>query len=81
MPKYKFRAECISDVYAFAEAATITKLDIRTDPHIPDVEVYISSDLSLSQLREIASEVPDGHVMVQSINTKKLYTGERYYQS
>jgi hypothetical protein len=35
--------------------------------------------MSIEQLRDILRLVPDGHVMLGSMDYSKKYTGERYF--
>lgn len=85
--KYKFRAEGVRDVYEFIRASKIVPENFKITPQsieggvIPDVEVSFKSDMSLEDLRNIAEDIEDCHVIVQSLNAKKLYTGERYFNS
>jgi hypothetical protein len=86
--KYKMRAEAQGDVevwLANGARQQITALVITPatlDMPIPDVDVDVVfySALSLDELRETLRKVPDGHVMLESLNTADQYTGERYYE-
>lgn len=86
---YKFRAECLADSSSFLNEIIISGLHYRLWTVIPDrsqhkfqdVDVIFSSSASLDQLRRAAMAVSDGHVMVESLNVKKKYTGDRYYKS
>ena len=46
---------------------------------LPDVEVSFSSSLELEDIRGRLDEIPDGHVMKESLNLEKDYTGERLF--
>lgn len=82
--KYKFRAECKTDVLGF-KAITIGFTDefqiepLESSLQIPDVEVVFESELSLNELIDEIRKVPDGHVMMQTLKPFDQYTGEREY--
>lgn len=82
--EYAFRAEVISDVLKLLKlpevlrSVTYIKIE-KEDQILPDVEVKLVSTLSLEELRKQMREVEDGHVMVQTLNYKNEYTGERDY--
>ena len=81
MQEYRFRSEYMHDVN---EAKKIqpgwySAMDFRSDARLPDVEVFLKSELSLQEIRNILSQVEDGHTMVESLNYADKYTGERYY--
>jgi len=80
--KYNFRAETKYDVYQvlqnkqFVDGLAYFKM--TADPMFPDVDVEITSCHSLSQLQKML-KIPDGHVMVESLNYEEKYTGERWF--
>ena len=49
------------------------------DPEFPDVDATFSSSENIEILRNSMWEIPDGHVMAETLNYKDQYTGERYY--
>lgn len=75
---FKFRAECLQDVERFL---TVLKsrgsVNISIPSVLPDCYVTIESSSSLKALRAIIRKMPDGHVMLQTIQAADLYTGER----
>ena len=92
--KYKFRAECKTDVDKWMELKTlVSSVVIINDPDgLPDVEVEFDSCLTIDELRRSfknseAELTPqgffkkciDGHVMLESLNYSHKYTGDRYY--
>lgn len=85
MKKYKFRAECLVDVFLFfnhcpqGSVENIECNPIKMIETAPDVEVSFDSKLSLSDFRKICAIIEDGHVMLQTIQPFSLYTGERNY--
>ena len=44
---------------------------------VPDVEFEFETNLTLDEVIEILKNVPDGHVMYQSVQPIADYTGER----
>lgn len=84
MEEFKSRAECRGDAESFQQLLSIADpeatLDITPDEGgFPDVDIAISSNLSLDELRAILRGVTDGHVMLQTIQSSSQYTGERNY--
>lgn len=75
---YKFRAECLHDVLDFINLANKKIRGYRIDnDYIPDVEVEIATEISKTELLNIMSFIPDGHVMSETLETIHEYTGER----
>ncbi len=83
MNQYKFRAECRADVAKMMGEAPFENLSIQSQHlqgmTLPDVEVSFSSSLELEDIRGRLDEIPDGHVMKESLNLEKDYTGERLF--
>jgi hypothetical protein len=82
--KYKFRAECKTDVLGFIAITIGSTHGFQIEPlensiNIPDVEVVFESELSLNELLDEMRKVPDGHVMMQTLKPFDHYTGEREY--
>jgi len=89
---YAFRAECEGDVHLFLSAIAwdILESDISSET-IPDsfgfgkpfpdreVKITTSGNLSLEQLRWVADQIEDCHVIADSISPAASYTGERLY--
>lgn len=75
---YKFRAECIYDVLEFMGKAKF-QYDIKIERRglFPDVVVEMSTKESMNNIKDIFSEIPDAHVILETIQPKKLYTGDR----
>lgn len=75
---YKFRAECIHDVLEFMGKAKF-QYDIKIERKglFPDVVVEIATKESVDTIKAIFNEIPDTHVIIETIQPKKLYTGER----
>lgn len=75
---YKFRAECLYDVIKFMQKATFKyDLKISKKSGFPDVIVEISTKESIFNLASIIASIDDAHVMIETIQLRKLYTGER----
>jgi|688.fasta_scaffold214478_1 hypothetical protein len=83
--KFKFRSECLHDLIVFQEmlrkkATSRFNFSYEMDAEgFPDCDAEISTDMSIEQLRDILRLVPDGHVMLGSMDYSKKYTGERYF--
>lgn len=80
--RYKFRAECLADVGEFFKAVNFpyTRIEIVRAGTVPDCTVEFTTEgTSLDALRAIMADIPDGHVMRESVNLVAKYTGERYY--
>lgn len=87
-----FRAECESDVNLFISAIRwdILEVDIsaekltdddgysHTDPD-RDVKLVTAGNLSLDELRWVADQISDCHVIADTIELAERYTGERLY--
>jgi hypothetical protein len=81
---YKFRAEYLEDVVDFYQAAWRLihgmTVEMADEPCIPCPDVTIQMDASrLPELRSIMDDIVDGHVMTQTFELEKDYTGERDY--
>ncbi len=77
---YKFRAECISDVTKFMEKARfqyVIKVEALDRPNLPNVVAEITTKESMEKIILIFNKISDSHVMIQTIQPKKLYTGTR----
>ncbi len=82
--KYKFRAECIEDVFRLFSIITskyIKNFDYKfLSKGFPDVEVegeFI--DINIDELRDYIRKLDDCHVILQTVNYVNEYTGNRDY--
>ena len=80
-PIYRFRAECLDDVYKLLQrlGGVIYRVTIDHGRPCPDVEMEIEIHLSLEELRGLMRQVPEGHVMEQTVASRDAYTGECDY--
>lgn len=75
---YKFRAECIHDVLEFMGKAKFQyNIKIERKGLFPDVVVEIATKESMESIVNVFNKIPDTHVIIETIQTKKLYTGDR----
>lgn len=75
---YKFRSECLHDVLEFMKKAKFNyNIDIARSDVSFDVVVEISTVEPLKSIVSIFKSIPDSHVILQTIQPKHLYTGER----
>lgn len=74
MSTYGFRAECLHDVLNFlavvGERSRISACRLHQDAVFPDVEVELVVFMSLVELRKVAHEIIDLHVIVESLELK-----------
>lgn len=76
---YKLRAEFIGDVLKFMKKASCIISDYKLKSTKYSTEFEFSSDETIDVILMVLSDIKDGHVMFQSLNYKKFYTGERDY--
>lgn len=81
---YRFRAEVISDadrlVALIPEKEIVRFESLRRELDFGgDCEIEVKS-FSLEMLRALCRKVQDGHVMLQTIQPKERYTGERDWE-
>lgn len=81
---YRFRAECAHDVEVLrgvlqTRGVAYTMPQSELSPHWPDVVCTIETNLPLKWLRRYMRDVPDGHVMRQTLSPLATYTGQRDY--
>lgn len=76
----KFRAECDLDALLFMRLL----MNYVQQPWLmvseysePDVTFRLKEDISIDDLRWVASVIPDAHVIVQTLATSKDYSGQR----
>ncbi len=81
---FKCRAETRGDI--IAAQFLMTRLSINwaddqiiPDPPFPDCEWVFTADTYLEILIELFMNIPDGHVIVQTLEYSKDYTGIRKY--
>jgi hypothetical protein len=71
MRKFGFRAECLHDVSTFvaavAEQARIFDVNVKQDQIFPDCDAWIVVDLTLKELKKIACDIEDAHIVEESI--------------
>jgi len=78
--KYKFRAECLTDVGFFLSRLQLdfVTCKITKEKNFPDVEIeIILIDTDLQEIMEVMLKGIDAHVMVESLNYANEYTGGR----
>ena len=76
---YKLRAEGLNDFLAFLQEGMyfrVKSFTVETTSG-PDVVVSFETDASLSEIKTKLDEVPDSHVMLETIKPINEYTGER----
>ena len=77
---YKCRAESYCELETFIRLIlpTISKFKVvRINENMPDLEFTFKSNLPIESIKKIMFEIPDSHVMVETLNYKHLYTGLR----
>lgn len=82
MRYYKMRAECMVDVGRFlSQLVVVDDVTIEHaymgDHMMSDVECTFRSPNDLVALRTFLAAIPDGHVMLETLQLKENYTGER----
>lgn len=81
MNTYKLRAECAKDLerlsVALVRAGAKATVEAEQDGQFPDCEAVIRTALSLDDLRAIIDDIPDGHVMSDTVQTVEQYDGLR----
>ncbi len=77
---YKLRAEGLDDFLSFLKTGMYMRMKSFTiEPiGVPDVVVSFVTDASLSEIKSKLREVPDSHVMLETIKPINKYTGERF---
>lgn len=78
---YRWRSECSADDQKLLRRLPVGEMiqfqTMRLDPFPDTFNELTVKTLTLEQLRNIMRKVEDGHVMVQTVQPKHLYTGER----
>ncbi|AFY58982.1 hypothetical protein Riv7116_6660 [Rivularia sp. PCC 7116] len=77
----KFRAECEHDVNELIKTLSphIKQITKIKDNDFPDMYVEMSVYLSLEEIQAKIKDIEDGHVMLETVELKNDYTGERKY--
>ncbi len=79
---YKFRAEADIDVFSFIRLTNSQAHNFSVNYYhegFTECIVTFESALPLHNLKSLAEQVIDGHVMVQTITLASDYTGNRVY--
>ncbi len=76
LTSYKMRAECQADLGRFLMVVAVRSFT-TTASLLPDMDAEFTSPLSLDEIRKLMAEIEDGHVMLETVNYKDQYTGER----
>ena len=74
--EYKLRAECLADVQHLMAAIHCSDYKVK-GLIVPDVELEFSSALSLDEIKAAMKDIPDSHVMLETVAAAKDYNGER----
>lgn len=85
MKRFKFRAECLTDVTRLMKKIGYPGLEIHVKLDrfgFPDVEVILDftnvvSHVTQQDIISDMKEVEDSHVMIQTLEPEEFYTGER----
>lgn len=77
MTIFKLRAECKFDIDLFIKIANLNDYEIIQVEEYPDCEFEFSSKLSIPELKDLMTGVPDSHVMRETIQELDKYTGIR----
>jgi hypothetical protein len=80
--KYKFRSECRCDAELFFAALDeFTASRSLTSLNFAELEgeFVLATQISPQDLLWAACQVPDGHVLVQTLEVERNYTGDRDY--
>ena len=80
--RYKFRAECVHDIFELAKALPQGFVMLEIEPAgvvgLPDAVATITlKKMSLGDLRKAMKTVPDSHVMIETVTSPEAYTGKR----
>lgn len=78
MEKFKFRAECLRDVEELVRVINHNEMVVEIRFFgVADVEVTLTTNLSLEEIIDTTFEIDDLHVIRESIQPLEMYTGER----
>ncbi|KAA5548094.1 hypothetical protein [Adhaeribacter rhizoryzae] len=78
--QYKLRAETREDLDLVIDMFALSSYTILPHPVFSDVELEFKTNYSLEEIRELLKDVPDAHVMRQTVALKQDYTGERDHE-
>lgn len=79
MNNFKFRAEALRDVQEFLEVFTPHKATIVFGMEI-DVECTIETVAERDEVIQYMEQIPDSHVMIETLRDANEYTGKRYVE-
>ena len=79
MNKFKFRAECLHDVVELLKIMPVQSYQIRTIG-VLDVEVEFRCEVGRGRVISYMDQIPDSHVMIQTLRNADEYTGTRYVE-
>jgi len=77
MIRYKCRAECLDDVIEFMSVYQIFIYKIQKSDYLNDLEFEFESPLPLDNIIEGLNKLSDCHVMAETLQPIKKYTGVR----
>lgn len=74
---YSLRAECMADADQLKKlvnvACAVSELSMKADEDgMPDQEIEIRTELTLDELLTMIRAIPDGHVMLQTLEPLPL---------
>ena len=80
--KYKLRAECSDDVMNFLNNIHSQLLSFKflRWKNYPDCELIFTTELELDEIQMTLLDIDDAHVMAQTVQLYKNYTGKRNYE-
>ena len=81
MKTFKLRAECLEDIHNFLKFINNSHISefIISQKLNSDIELEFKSVLLLKEIIEILKNIPDSHVMVQTVSELEFYNGIRNY--
>lgn len=74
---YKMRAECMEDFCRFLSRVHAISFKVEKLGSFFDIVATFTTNLSLDEIKQKISTIPDGHVMLETITFESEYTGER----
>ncbi|ACU60705.1 hypothetical protein [Chitinophaga pinensis] len=77
---YQFSAECRADVEELIHLLPGEYiLSDYADEDLPDIEVLLITSYTLEEVKAIIKQVPEGHVMAETVQPATTYDGQRAY--
>ena len=73
--KYKLRAECLLDILKLFKTCHFPNLKIEMKA--PDCTLEFESVSGIEELKFFIKQIPDSHVMIETLAPLAEYTGER----